>query len=538
MLAPRSLPRRVGLSTASLLRLVAFLAGLAACGGDAVVPPVLPVPTSVVVEPVQAAVEVGDAVVFTGRILDRFGGRLPGVLTWSSEDSRVASIDAQGRADGLTPGVVAVIARQAGLSGQASLTVGDSRPPTVTFVSPAPGAVVEGRVTLSVSVSDNHEVGRVTLQVDGTAVAEITPGAKSGSYGFTWDATGAQPGSHVLTVRAFDPSGNVSSVSLSLTVEAPPSPPSTACSIYPADNMWNTDISEYPVNQDSERFMARLGQTWRLSFADNLPINVIHRVRGDVPLVPILYTGSGDPGPMPIPRNAAFQVKDSSKLVVEDNHLVVMDSADCRLYELWSVKGPNADGSWTVGNGAVFDLSSNALRPDHKASSSASGLPVFVGIAREDEVRAGSIDHALSIPATLTQEGFIRPATTWQPDAVYQTKLPLVCATATFPFRAFCDQVKAGTFVLADPFNAPMGLRLRLKSDFDLSGYSGEALVLLTALKKYGLIVSDGSGTAGMMRGEKVRDPSAWDWSASIARQLSGVPATAFEVVDTGPILR
>ena len=185
----------------------------------------------------------------------------------------------------------------------------------------------------------------------------------------------------------------------------------------------------------------------------------------------------------------------------------------------------------------MFDLTSNDLRPDYVASSAASGLPVFVGIARADEVRAGAINHALSIPATLTQEGFIRPATSWQSDAVYRTKLPLVCATATFPFTSFCDQVTAGAFALSDPYNAPMGLRLRLEADFDLSGFTGEALILLTALKKYGLFVTDGSGTAGMMKGEKVQDPNVWNWSPSLGSQLAAVPATAFEVVETGPIL-
>jgi hypothetical protein len=218
--------------------------------------------------------------------------------------------------------------------------------------------------------------------------------------------------------------------------------------------------------------------------------------------------------------------------------MAVLDRADCRLYELWSVTGPNPDSSWTAGNGAVFDLKSNALRPDHAASSSASGLSVFAGIARADEVRAGAITHALSIPATLTQEGFIHPATVWQGDAVYEKKLPLVCATPTFPFKAFCDQVNAGTFTLSDPFNAPMGLRLRLKASYDLSGFTGEALVLLTALKKYGMFVTDGSGTAGMLRGEKVANPQDWDWPSSLSVTLSVVPATAFEVVETGPILR
>lgn len=314
--------------------------------------------------------------------------------------------------------------------------------------------------------------------------------------------------------------------------------PPRSCAVFPATNAWNTDVSALPVHPESDAFMARLGLTWRLSFAPNLPVNIVDSERDQVPFVAVSYTSSGSvPGPMPLPADARYHVKDSTKLVLDDNHLVLMDVAVCKLYELWSVAGPNMDGSWTVGSGAVFDLTTNTLLPDHTAASAASGLPVFAGIARAAEVRAGTVTHALSIPATLTQQGFIRPATNWQSNSIYLTKLPLACGQPSYNFPTLCAQVLAGTFIYDDPNNAPMGLRLRLKASFDLSGYTGDALVLLRAAKTYGLIVSDGSGTAGMLRGEKVQDPTRWDWNPNIGAQLSTVPASAFEVVLTGPIL-
>jgi len=310
------------------------------------------------------------------------------------------------------------------------------------------------------------------------------------------------------------------------------------CAIFPADNPWNTDISGATLHPESDAFISRLASTWHMSFVPNLPINIIDSERDSVPLVPITSpTYAGDPGPMPIPNDAVFHVKDSTKLVQEDNHLVLVDIATCKLYELWSISGANQDGSWTAATGAIFDLTSNALRPDHKASASASGLPVFAGLARADEVQAGVITHALSIPATLTQQGFMRPATSWQGDGVYLKKLPLACALPSFGFPALCAQVLAGTFVYTHANNAPMGLRIRLKADFDLTSFTGEAKILLQAAKTYGLIVTDGSGTSGILRGEKVADPSVWNWSNTINAQLAGVPATAFEVVFTGAIL-
>ncbi len=314
--------------------------------------------------------------------------------------------------------------------------------------------------------------------------------------------------------------------------------PSLACSIFPADNAWNTDVSGYPVHPESAAYIARLGLTWRLSFVPNLPVNVVNSVRDHVPFVSISYNKyGGDPGPMPIPADARYHVKDPSKLVLDDNHLVLVDEGGCKLYELWSVAGPNPDGSWTVGSGAIFDLTSNALRPDRSPSSAASGLPVYAGIARADEMRAGAIRHALSIPVTLTQEGFIRPATQWQSDETYRTKLPLACGQPSFGFPQLCSQVLGGTFVYEDAHNIPMGLRLRLKPSFDLAPYHGQARVLLEAARRYGLLVSDGSGTSGLLRGEKVADPAVWDWDPTLPATLATVPATAFEVVETGPVL-
>ena len=145
---------------------------------------------------------------------------------------------------------------------------------------------------------------------------------------------------------------------------------------------------------------------WSLSLVDNLPINVIDRARDGIPFVEIYFDQyTGDSSPMPIPGDAVYHVKDPTQLVTEDKHLVLVDNADCTLYELWSVDGPNTDGSWTVGSSAVFDFTSNALRADETASSLASGLPFFAGIARADEMQAGAVNCALATPATFTYEG-------------------------------------------------------------------------------------------------------------------------------------
>jgi hypothetical protein len=147
----------------------------------------------------------------------------------------------------------------------------------------------------------------------------------------------------------------------------------------------------------------------------------------------------------------------------------------------------------------VFDLRSNALRPDSWTSADAAGLPIFPLLVRYPEVRAGRIDHALRVTVQRTQRGYIHPATHFASSS-------------------------------SDPNLPPMGLRLRLKASFNLAGYHGEALVVLRALKRYGLIVAD-NGTSWYVTGAP--DPR---WNNENLDQLKRVPGSAFEAVRTEAI--
>jgi hypothetical protein len=148
----------------------------------------------------------------------------------------------------------------------------------------------------------------------------------------------------------------------------------------------------------------------------------------------------------------------------------------------------------------VFDLRSNALRPEGWTSADAAGLPILPGLAKYDEVKSGAITHALRVTARGTQQAYIHPATHWASNST-------------------------------DPNLPPMGLRLRLRADYDLSGYHGDARVILEALKKYGLIVAD-NGSGWFITG-------ATDarWNDDDLNQLKRVPGSAFEAVDTGPMI-
>ncbi len=210
--------------------------------------------------------------------------------------------------------------------------------------------------------------------------------------------------------------------------------------------------------------------------------------------MPITFTAYGsesDPGPYPVPLNAR-----SSPAATPTCWWST--SGNCHLYEMY---GAHQRGSgWDAASGAVFDLASNALRPDTWTSADAAGLPILPGLVRYDEVAAGVINHALRFTVDQSQNGFIHPATH-----------------------------QAGVANANDP---PMGARFRLKASFDLTPFHGEALVILTALKRYGMIVAD-NGSSWYVSGS-----TDSRWNDTDLNQLKSVPGSAFEAVATGPIQR
>jgi hypothetical protein len=269
--------------------------------------------------------------------------------------------------------------------------------------------------------------------------------------------------------------------------------------VFPADNAWNRDVSALPVDGNSANYISSIDATTKLhaDFGGGGEYGIPYiTVPGTQPLVPVTFNAYGDesdPGPYPIPLDAPIEGNGEG-----DSHVIAVDSDRCKLYELYGASaGPSG---WTAASGAAFDLTSNALRPEGWTSADAAGLPIFPGLVRYDEVQSGRIDHALRFTVSRTQAAYLHPA----------THLASSSTNANLP---------------------PMGLRLRLNASFDLSPYHGEALVILTALKKYGMIVAD-NGSNWFITGAA---DSRWD--DDDLNQLKVVPGRAFEVVDTGETL-
>jgi hypothetical protein len=271
--------------------------------------------------------------------------------------------------------------------------------------------------------------------------------------------------------------------------------------LFPPDNPWNTDISGLPVQRNSATYLASVGLdtevhpdfgTEWLGAPNGIPYVV---VRGTQPKMPITfyYPDESDPGPYPIPLDAPIEGGPSS---TGDRHILTLDADNHLLYEVYDARYNSTLGRWEAGSGAIWDLSSNALRPDGWTSADAAGLPMLPGLVRYDEVQSGEITHALRFTVSDTQRAYVYPATHFASDST-------------------------------DPSLPPMGLRLRLKASYDISGFPSEVQVILRALKKYGMIVADNGGPLYI---SGAPDPR---WNDEALHEITQVAGRDFEVVET-----
>jgi hypothetical protein len=273
------------------------------------------------------------------------------------------------------------------------------------------------------------------------------------------------------------------------------------CTIFPADNAWNEDVSQLPVDPNSATYLASMNASstnLHPDFGSNptygIPYVIVPATQAAVP-VSFTYASESDPGPYPIPSNAPIEGGPGAS---GDRHVLVLQSGTCQLYEMWNSTyvGPG----WTAGSGAKFNLNSDALRPDYWTSADAAGLPILPALVKYDEAQGNAIYHALRFTVNTTQAGFIHPATHFASSST-------------------------------NPALPPMGLRVRLKASYSITGFTGESYAVLVALKKYGMLLAD-NGSDWYITGAT---DSRWD--DNDLNQLKSVPASAFEVVETGPII-
>jgi hypothetical protein len=275
-------------------------------------------------------------------------------------------------------------------------------------------------------------------------------------------------------------------------------PSISGCPVFPADNPWNRDVSGDPVDASSDVYLRSMNADSTFLHPDfgsdptyGIPWTTVPGSQAKVPMT-FDYADESDPGPYPFPPDAPVEAGG-------DAHVLVVDRDACLLYETFD--SHRSGSGWSCGSGAVFDLRSNKLRPDGWTSADAAGLPILPGLVRRAEVLSGAILHALRFTVRRTQRAYVHPATHYASSST----------DAALP---------------------PMGLRVRLKAAYDLSRFSGGSLVVLTALKRYGMFLAD-NGSDWFVTGET---NTSWD-DADLGR-LKSVPASVFEVVQTGELRR
>ena len=277
------------------------------------------------------------------------------------------------------------------------------------------------------------------------------------------------------------------------------------CSIFPANNIWNTPVDSLPVDSNSAIYINTIGASthFHADFGSGLwdggpigiPFDVISSSQTKV-AVTFEYDTESDHGPYPVPQNARIEGGPGSD---GDRHILLLDQDQCRLYELYDA-WPQPDGSWQAGSGAIYDLSSHTLRPAGWTSADAAGLPILPGLVRYDEAAAGPIEHAIRFTVPQTRKSY------------------------TWPARHYASSLTGGQY-------PPMGQRFRLKANFNISSFSPIVQNILKGMKKNGIMLAD-NGSPWYISG--VPDER---WNNDALHELDVVQGSDFEAVNVTSLM-
>jgi hypothetical protein len=492
------------------------LAGCAAAtSGNKQPPPPPPSSITVVVTPLSANIRAGDSLPFTAAV----SGTTNTSVTWSVNgtvggSSALGTITANGgyTAPAVLPNPTSITVRAT--SAASSTTSGSSNVsllnPTPVLTGINPTSVAAGNFTLTAIGGKFVNGAQVLL---GTTALQTT---FNSATQLTASGTANSAGTFAITVSNPDP-GSSSSSSVNLQVTG--STQASACSSlvlgqgaslggflpFPADSLWNTDISTAPVDPKSAAIINFIGGTTGIhadfgagqfqSSTIGIPYLIVGASQPPVAVTFNQFGGESDPGPMPIPVTAPIEGYPNPG--IGDRHVLVLDNSNCFLYELYA--SAVSGNSWTAGSSAIWDLLSNEQRPYTWTSADAAGLPIFPGLVRYDEVSASSVQHAFRFTLRNSSAAFTPPASH-------------MAATS------------------GNASAAPMGMRMRLKSSFDVTRFSAANQVILNALKKYGMIMADNGSNMFLSGAPDDR------WDNNDLHSLGMVTASDFEVLQMSPL--
>jgi hypothetical protein len=507
----------------NLLILLSLLACLqAGCGrvSGSPTPPTNPPPSSgniqISITPNSVNVRAGSSQQFTASVT----GTTNTAVTWSvnnvaSGNSASGTITSSGNysAPATLPNpntitIQATSAADSSASGSSNVTILN---PTPVLTAINSNSVNVGAFSLTVTGSNFLSGSQVLLA--GAPLATTYVSATQ----LTATGTAAAAGIFAVSVSNPNPGQSTSS---SVNLQVTSTTQASACSgmgvgpgaslngfrPFPASNAWNQDISTASVDPNSDSYISFIGTTvpvhpdfgsgeYQGSYM-GIPYSVVDSSQTPVNILFNAYGDESDPGPMPIPANA--NIEGYPNPGTGDRHVLVLDNSNCWLYELYGAS-VNTDGTWNAGSAAVWDLQNYDQRPLTWTSADAAGLPIFPGLIRYDEAASGQIAHAIRFTLQHSIAAYVLPATHWASNSSAQ-------------------------------FAAHMGMRLRLKSGFDISSFSATNQVILTALKQYGMIMADNGSSMYISGAPDDR------WSNDDLHSLTTLTASDFEVVALGTI--
>ncbi|HUA42639.1 MAG TPA: hypothetical protein VMA32_13780 [Streptosporangiaceae bacterium] len=317
-------------------------------------------------------------------------------------------------------------------------------------------------------------------------------------------ATGATAAAGVTSARVAPAS--TPAATTSTTVPGAPN-----CPMFPANNIWNTNISKLPVNSHSAAWLRSMdsGSTYlHPDFGPNtggypygIPFTIVTNKHKTV-RIKFQYASESYRGRYPFGAGTPIE---GGKNAGGDRHAIMVNSTTCTLYELWEARY-SPRGS-TAGSGAMWHLTSNALRPAGWTSADAAGLPILPGLLNYRQVKEAvatgqPITHAIRFTAASTSAAYLWPA-----------------------------RHEAGSGRMSE--FPPMGARFRLKASFNVAGfcrnsqpYCQDAKAVLVEMQNYGLILAD-NGSNWYFQGSAFPQ-----WPDALVSLLKGIPARAFQAVN------
>ena len=316
-----------------------------------------------------------------------------------------------------------------------------------------------------------------------------------------------------MSAGAATTASQVRTAATATATEGTPVPGAPNCPMFPADNIWNTDISKLPVDPHSAAWLRSMDSSTTFLHPDfgpnqggypyGIPYAIVTSAHKTV-RIKFHYAGESNRVPYPFGPDTPIEGGKNAPANT-DRHALMVNKTTCTLYELWQAHY-SADGS-TAGSGAVWNLRSDALRPAGWTSADAAGLPILPGLLNfaqiQQAVRTGKpITHAIRFTAEATAAAYIWPA-----------------------------RHQAGSGGIATL--PPMGARFRLRAAFNVAGfcdnsqqYCADAKAVLVEMQHYGLILAD-NGSNWFFQGSAFPQ-----WPNDLVSLLKEIPARDFVAVN------